>query len=170
MEIDLGPGSIRSWRGSDRDSLVQHANDRAVWLNLRDRFPHPYTEADADAWLELARRMEPESNFAIAVTGAAVGGIGIALQDDVSRRSGELGYWLGRAHWGRGIATAAVRATTDWAFETFDLCRIYAGVFEGNPASERVLAKAGYVLEGRLRKSVTKDGKTIDQLLYAISR
>ena len=170
MEIALGPSTLRSWQESDRDSLVRHANDRAVWINLRDGFPHPYTQADADAWLAIARAMEPETHFAIAVEGAAVGGIGIMLQDDVARRSAEIGYWLGREVWNRGIATAAVRATTDWAFDTFDLCRIHAAVFEWNHASARVLAKAGYVLEGRLRKSVTKDGKTMDQLLYAIIR
>ena len=67
-------------------------------------------------------------------------------------------------------ATAVVRALTDWAFDRFDLCRLYAGVFEGNPASARVLEKAGYALEGRLRRSVTKDGRTIDQFLYAVVR
>src|SRR5262245_50376424 len=170
MEIDLGPAAIRSWRKSDRDSLVRHANDRAVWINLRDRFPHPYTHADAESWLEFAEALEPETNFAIAVDGESVGGIGIMLQDDVARRSAEIGYWLGSRFWGRGIATAAVQATTEWAFASFDLCRIYAAVFEGNVASERVLAKSGYTIEGRLRKSVTKDGKTFDQFLYAVIR
>ena len=170
MELDLGSCTLRSWRPGDEDSLVRHADDRDIWINLRDRFPHPYTRDDARAWLRLAAESMPETNFAVAVAGEAVGGIGITLQDDVSRRSAEIGYWLGRASWGRGIATAAVRALTDWAFAHFDLCRLYAGVFEWNPASARVLEKAGYVLEGRLRRSVTKDGRTIDQLLYALVR
>jgi [ribosomal protein S5]-alanine N-acetyltransferase len=170
VELDLGPCTLRSWRSGDEDSLVRHADDRDVWINLRDRFPHPYTRDDARAWLRLVAESTPETNFAVAVAGEAVGGIGITLQDDVSRRSAEIGYWLGRAYWGRGIATAAVRALTDWAFAHFDLCRLYAGVFEWNPASARVLEKAGYVLEGRLRRSVTKDGRTIDQLLHALVR
>jgi [ribosomal protein S5]-alanine N-acetyltransferase len=170
VELDLGPCTLRSWRSGDEDSLVRHANDRDIWINLRDRFPHPYTRDDARAWLRLAAVSTPETNFAVVVAGEAVGGIGITLQDDVSRRSAEIGYWLGRAYWGRGIATAAVRALTDWAFAHFDLCRLYAGVFEWNPASARVLEKAGYVLEGRLRRSVTKDGRTIDQLLHALVR
>jgi [ribosomal protein S5]-alanine N-acetyltransferase len=61
-------------------------------------------------------------------------------------------------------------AVTDIAFSNHDLCRLYAHVFEWNGASVRVLEKAGYVCEGRLRKSVTKEGKTIDQLMYALVR
>jgi ribosomal-protein-alanine N-acetyltransferase len=167
VELDLGPCTIRSWRRSDEPSLVRHADDREVWINLRDRFPHPYTAADARAWLGFVDEKTPETDFAIAVAGQAVGGIGIGLRDDVARRSAEIGYWLGPALWGRGLATAAVRALTDWAFAHFDLCRIDAAVFGWNPASARVLEKAGYVLEGRLRRSVTKAGRTIDQLLYA---
>jgi RimJ/RimL family protein N-acetyltransferase len=170
VELDLGSCTLRSWRSGDEDSLVRHADDRDIWINLRDSFPHPYTRDYAQAWLRLVAEWTPETNFAVTVGGEAVGGIGITLQDDVSRRSAEIGYWLGRAYWGRGIATAAVRALTDWAFAHFDLCRLYAGVFEWNPASARVLEKAGYVLEGRLRRSVTKDGRTIDQLLHALVR
>jgi [ribosomal protein S5]-alanine N-acetyltransferase len=170
VELDRGICTIRSWRASDRDSLARHANDREIWINLRDRFPHPYTPADADAWLALAPELRPETNFAIAVDGEAVGGIGLALQEDVHRRSAEIGYWLGREYWGRGIATEALRATTEWGFAHLDLCRIYAAVFAWNPASARVLEKAGYALEGRLRRNVTKAGRTTDQWLYAITR
>jgi [ribosomal protein S5]-alanine N-acetyltransferase len=170
MVIDLGSCAIRSWRAGDEDALVCHADDREVWINLRDRFPHPYTAADAHAWLRLVAETTPETNFAIAVDGEAIGGVGITLNGDVHRRSAEIGYWLGKRFWGRGIATEVVRAMTDWAFARFDLCRLHAGVFEWNPASARVLEKAGYVLEGRLRRSVTKDGRTIDQFLYAVVR
>jgi RimJ/RimL family protein N-acetyltransferase len=170
VEIDLGLCTVRSWRWDDRESIVRHADDRAVWINLRDRFPHPYTLGDAEAWLRLAPEESPETNFAIDVGGEAVGGAGLTLRGDVYRRSAEIGYWLGRAHWGRGIATEVVCALTGWAFDSFDLCRIDATVFEWNPASARVLEKAGYTLEGRLRRAVTKDGRTIDALLYAVTR
>ncbi len=168
MQLDLGVCTVRRWRWGDRESIPRHANNWRVWINLRDRFPYPYTVADAENWLRSVRQMTPETQFAISIGDAAVGGIGITLLDDVHHRSGEIGYWLGEEFWGQGIATAAVRAVTDYAFSTFDVCRIQAAVFEWNPASMRVLEKVGYVLEGRLRKSVTKDGKTIDQSLYAI--
>jgi RimJ/RimL family protein N-acetyltransferase len=161
---------VRSWEWRDREAIVRHANNRNVWLNLRDRFPHPYTNADARNWLEMVVRVRPENSFAIAVDDEAVGGIGFTVQHDVGRRSAEIGYWLGEEFWGRGLATQALIAVTDYAFANYDLCRMYAHVFEWNPASARVLEKAGYQFEGRLKKSVTKDGQTIDQLMYAMVR
>jgi ribosomal-protein-alanine N-acetyltransferase len=161
---------VRSWEWRDRDAIVRHANNRNVSINLRDRFPSPYTVSDARTWLEMVVGRTPETNFAIDVAGEAVGGIGFSLQPDVAYRSAEIGYWLGEEYWGRGIATDALIAVTDHAFANYDLCRLYAHVFEWNGASARVLEKAGYVFEGRLRKSVTKEGKTIDQLMYAIVR
>lgn len=168
MELKLQKSTLRSWKPGDEESLVRHANSRAVWRNLRDAFPHPYTMADAIHWIQIANPTTPVTNFAIVVDGAAVGGIGLVLKDDVFRRSAEVGYWLGEAYWGRGIVTEALRAVTDYAFSSFDICRVYAGVFEWNPASARVLEKAGYEFEGRMKKSVTKDGETVDELIYAI--
>lgn len=171
MEFELTDGWVRSWKWKDRDSIVRHANNRNVWINLRDRFPHPYTLSDARNWLESVVDRRPETNFAIAnVNDEAVGGIGFILQQDVGRRSAEVGYWLGEEYWGRGLATQAVKVITEYAFVHYDICRLYAHVFEWNVASTRVLEKAGYLLEGRLKKSVIKDGKTIDQLMYAITR
>jgi len=170
MELKLNNSTLREWKEGDEQSLVLHANNRRIWRNLRDAFPHPYTLADAKHWIQIANPTTPSTNFAIVVDGAAVGGIGLLLKDDVFRRSAEIGYWLGEEFWGRGIVTEAVRAVTDYAFATFDLCRVYAGVFEWNAASMRVLEKAGYQFESRTRKSVTKDGQTIDELIYAIVR
>ena len=170
MKFELKTCSVRSWDWRDRDAIVRHANNRNVWRNLRDRFPYPYTDRDARNWLECIVDHQPETNFAISVAGKAVGGIGFILQPDVARRSAEIGYWLGEGFWRRGIATEAVIAVTDHAFANHDLCRVYAHVFDWNRASARVLEKAGYEFEGRMRKSVTKDGKTIDQLMYAVVR
>jgi RimJ/RimL family protein N-acetyltransferase len=167
VELKLSQGVLRPWQVRDAKALVLHANNRKIWLNLRDAFPHPYTLADARQWIQFARSSKPPCHFAIVIDGKAVGGIGLMFKEDVFRKSVEIGYWLGEAYWGRGIATEAVRALTDYAFTSFDICRIFAGVYEWNPASMRVLEKAGYTLEGRLKKSVTKDGKTIDEFLYA---
>ena len=167
MELELSKSRLRPWKPGDEESLVRHANSRVIWRNLRDAFPHPYTLANAQHWIRSANPATPVTNFAIVVDGTAVGGIGLVLKDDVFRRSAEIGYWLGEEYWGRGIVTEAVRAVTDYAFATFDLCRVYAGVFEWNPASMRVLEKAGYEYECRTRKSVVKDGEIIDELIYA---
>jgi RimJ/RimL family protein N-acetyltransferase len=168
MKLKLKTCTVRSWEWRDREAIVRHANNRKVSINLRDRFPYPYTDRDARNWLDAVIGLEPETNFAIDVADEAVGGIGYTRQFDVDRRSAEIGYWLGESFWGRGIATEALIAVTDHAFANHDLCRLYAHVFEWNNASARVLEKAGYVFEGRMRKSVTKEGQTIDQLIYAI--
>lgn len=170
MEIVLSRCRLRPFRDGDQASIARYANNRQVWINLRDRFPHPYARADADAWVQQVAGQDPPRQCGVEVEGEVVGGIGLTLQEDVHRRSAEIGYWLGEPFWGRGIMSEVVPAFTVYAFATFEVCRIYATVFEWNPASARILEKAGYVLEGRLRKSVTKDGRTIDQLLYACVR
>lgn len=170
MELKLSRSTIRNWRRGDEESVTRHANNHKIWLNLRDMFPHPYTIADARRWIEKESADRSSTNFAIDVDGAAVGAISLIFYEDVFRRSAEIGYWLGEEFWGKGIVTEAVKALTDYAFSNFDLCRVYAGVFEWNPGSMRVLEKAGYQFEARLRKHVTKDGQSIDQFIYAIVR
>ena len=168
MVIELGEWMIRSFRPDDAAAIAKYANNRKVWRNLRDRFPHPYSLQHAEVWIDLASSQSPETNFAIASATEAIGGIGLELRRDVHRRSAEVGYWLGEPYWGRSIATRALSAFAEYAFAEFDLTRIDAHVYEWNPASARVLEKAGFEYEGRLRKSITKDGQTIDQWLYAI--
>lgn len=168
--ISLGDFEIRPYASSDIAALVKHGNNAAVARNLRDRFPHPYTRAHAIDWIRYVRGENPVRDFAIAMRMELIGGIGVQIQDDVYRRSAEIGYWLAQPYWGRGIATRAVEAMTDYAFATYPIVRIYANVFEGNVASARVLEKVGYELEGRLRRSVYKNGVMLDQLVYAMIR
>ena len=167
MELVLGSCTLRDWRRTDRDALCRHANNLAIARNLRDGFPHPYTAAHADWWLAMCEKRSPQTFFAIAIADEAVGGIGLTLHDDVERVAAELGYWLSEAHWGKGVVTAAVRALTEWAFASFPLTRVYAMPFASNPASARVLEKAGFTLEGRLRRSIIKHEVVQDQLMCA---
>ena len=168
MELNLGHALIREWRRGDEESLVRHANNPKIARNLRDIFPSPYTLSDANQWIAHASTQMPVTDFAIVIDGEAAGGIGFVRQADVARRSVEIGYWLGETYWGRGIATEAVQAISDYIFANFDVCRIFSTVFDSNPASIHVLEKAGYSLEGRMRKAVTKGGQTLDALIYAL--
>ena len=167
VRIQLTKSLLREWRRGDEPSLVRHANNRNVWINLRDVFPYPYTPADARSWIRLATTNGLNLVFAIDVDGFAVGAIGVRPGDDVHRRSAEVGYWLGEEYWNRGIATEAVVATTEYAFNVLGVVRVHAEVFQWNTASMRVLEKAGYVREGVLRKSVYKDKQWVDEVVYA---
>jgi RimJ/RimL family protein N-acetyltransferase len=167
MQLKLKRSTIRPWRLNDAESLAKHANNRRVWLALRDVFPHPYTVDDANKFLQNATTAQPTTDFCIEVDGAAVGGIGIHLGRDVHRHTAELGYWLAEKLWGRGIVTEAVVAFSNFCLENFPLRRIYAEPFANNPASARVLEKAGFIFEGRLKNHVIKDGQLLDSLLYA---
>jgi len=170
MRIDLGRFHIREYRDTDAPALVRHANNRNIWRNLRDRFPHPYSHRDAFRWLQYVHQQMPPHDFAIANDDELIGAVGLQPQDDVHRHSAEIGYWVAEPYWGQGIATRAVRAMTAYTFANTPLVRLYAMVFEWNPASARVLEKAGYKLEGRLEKSVLKDHELIDQFVYATLR
>ena len=152
--------------------MVHHANSWKVARNLRDVFPHPYTEKDARDFVALCLQNEGRGQLcrAIDVGGQAVGTISLTVGGDVYRRSGELGYWLGEEFWGRGIMTAAVQRICREGFERFDLVRIYAEPFASNTASRRVLEKAGFTLEGVMRRGVYKDGQVLDYCMYALLR
>jgi len=158
---------VRRFVAGDAACVAAVANDRRIWLQLRDLFPHPYRLADAEHYIGRVAAVDPPLSLAIVVDGRAVGGVGLQLMTDVNRRSAEIGYWLGAAWWGRGIATEAVTLVSDWAFGAHGLLRIFAQPFAENLASRRVLEKSGYDLEGTLRRSAIKEGEVRDQCLYA---
>ena len=166
MNIDIDRYAIRSLRADDAAALARHANNHEIWLAMTDSFPHPYRLADAERWLALMVDQKPETCFAIADDEGLIGGVGLILGEDVYRTCAKLGYWLAQPYWGRGIATQVTVAMTRWGFQTFDLERIEAEVFDWNVASARVLEKAGYVLESRQRNKIVKDGELFDALLY----
>ena len=170
MHLSLGSCFVRHWAAEDASSLVRHANNRNIWINLRDRFPYPYTESDARGFLEHVATHHRPTVWAIDVDGEAVGGIGIVPMSDVERISAEIGYWLGESFWGRGIVTDALEGVTREVFRVFDVMRIFALPFADNIGSIRVLEKVGYVLEGHLRQSAIKDGIVRDQMQYAAYR
>jgi RimJ/RimL family protein N-acetyltransferase len=109
----------------------------------------------------------PPCTFAIEYMGELAGCIGLVKQTDVYKLSAEIGYWIGEPYWGLGIATTAVELLTEYGFHQLGLVRIYSGVFDFNKASQRVLEKAGYQLEGIFEKSVIKNGKICNEYRYA---
>ncbi len=156
--------ALRQWQTGDEKSLAENANNHKIWRNLKDVFPHPYTLTDAYEWVKIASNTP--TNFAIEVKGKAVGGIGILLKDDIYKKNVEIGYWLGEAYWGQGIISGAITEIVDYTFRDFDVFRIYAGVFEYNVASMRVLEKAGFHQEAILKQSLLKKGELFNEHIF----
>jgi len=159
--------SLRPLLLSDSKSIAYHANNKLIWINLRDRFPFPYSEKDAITFIEMVSGKNPVTEFAIDLDGIAIGVAGIILKDDVYRLNGEIGYWIGQDYWGKGIGTKVVAELTKICFEDFNLFRVYAEVFESNQASARVLEKNGFIKEATLNKAILKDGALQNLLIYA---
>jgi RimJ/RimL family protein N-acetyltransferase len=166
MNIPFKGGVLRPFTLDDVPTVAKHANDRDVWINLRDRFPHPYEEEHATAYISWLATLPRQLTWAIDVNGEAVGSISLMPLEDVERTSTEVGYWLGRSQWGKGIATKAVRALTSHALGGGEFTRVFALPFASNAASIRVLEKAGFVREGAMRRSCIKDGRILDQYMY----
>src|SRR6478752_8035454 len=158
---------IRPWREHDIAELAQVANNKKLWDNLRDRVPHPYTKNDAVEWIRLQSNIYPTTNFCIEAGGKVAGSIGIVPKEDIHRKSAEIGYFLGENFWGKGIATEAVKQLLEYINIHFDFVRLFAGVFEHNKASMRVLEKNGFHLESIQKNAVIKNGIILDEYMWA---
>lgn len=137
---------------------------------MTDQFPYPYSEKDGKAFIELATKDYPIHIFAIDIGGQAVGGIGIHPQADIHRKNAELGYWLAEPFWGQGIISNAIKSIVDFAFETYAINRVFARPYGTNIASQKVLEKNNFVLEGKFKQVLIKDNLLLDELVYAIRR
>lgn len=181
--LTLSKCIIRPWCKLDHESLVHAANNLNIARNMRDRFPSPYTYADAEWWISHAmEESPPQRSLAVTdpVTNAIIGGIGLELGSDVACRTAELGYWLGEEHWGNGIMGEAAKAFVDYGFREvkikdrhgleLGLTSIFSSCYAHNKGSEAVIKKAGLSFQGVSRANAWKDGKVIDSLNYDITR
>lgn len=161
---------LRPWQETDAESIAEYANNWKVAQNLRDIFPFPYTLEDARWYADHCAKEDENDRLVriIEVSGRAAGCISVFLEEDVYRKSAELGYWLGEPFWGHGIMTEAVREICAEAWERFDIVRIFAEPFACNKGSCRVLERAGFQLEGIKRSSVFKNGELLDSCMYAL--
>jgi ribosomal-protein-alanine N-acetyltransferase len=161
--------TLRPWTSDDLPSLVQYANNVEIARYLIDMFPHPYTVADGQAYLEFATSLAGNI-FAIDVAGQAVGSIALHPQSDIHRKNAELGFWLAQPFWGQGIITQAVCQVVAYGFQAFDITRIFARPFGTNRASQRVLEKAGFALEAQFTQTLFKNGEFLDEWVYGVRR
>ena len=161
---------LRKWQRGDEDCLVKHADNIEVAKFLKDSFATPYTYSDALQWIKFANRNIDSYNLAITLNDEVIGAIGVEKQQDVYRKSAELGYWLGEEYWNKGIMTNVVKEMIDLAFQNFNIVRLFAYVFSENQASAAVLEKAGFQLESIQKAAIYKNGKFMDQMIYTIIR
>ena len=172
--VDPARVAIREWEAGDVPTVAVLANDADVSAELRDRFPYPYPRSAAADMYKYVSAIRAEAEAAgaaggvvpvrpmlraITVDGVFVGGIGVYPGTAEARCVGEIGYWLGKRYWGHGIAPLVVAAMTDIAFATFpDIVRLEATIQGTNLASQRVVAKVGYVLEAIHHNATIKRG------------
>lgn len=157
---------IRPWKREDAGVLAAICNNKKIWLNVRDRFPHPYTVANAVEWIAFTLNQKPIQNMAIIYDRKIAGSIGVVPKDDVYRKSIEIGYFVGEEYWGKGIATAAVALIIDYIKAHFDVIRVFAEVFNHNVASMKVLENNGFHLEGIRKRSVVKNNVLMDDQVW----
>ena len=166
------PFTLRPWQLSDAEAIAPAADNPKIAANLRNAFPSPYTQADAEWFVGdcIAQDETRQLARAIVAEGRAVGSISVLLQNDVYEKSAELGYWLAEPYWGQGIMTEAVRRICREAFDRFAILRIFAEPFADNLGSRRVLEKAGFSWEGTMRNGVFKQGRVHSYCMYALLR
>ncbi len=157
---------IRPFKPEDADSLAAICNNKNIWLNVRDRFPHPYTVRNAVEWIAFTCNQKPVQHFAITYHHKIAGSIGVMTKEDINRKSIEIGYFIDEACWGLGIATVAVDLMTGYIKTHFDVIRIYAEVFEHNIPSMKVLEKNGFHLEGIRQKAVIKNNVVMNDYVW----
>lgn len=165
MEITLRP-----WHLDDVSDLVALANNKNIAQFMADVFPHPYTIENGKTFIAFATSNPNSKIFAIIVNNKPVGSIGLHLQTDILKKNAEIGYWIGEAYWGKGIITKAVPQMVDYGFKHLDIVRIFARIFGTNKASQKVMEKCGFILEGKYEKTIFKNNQFLDELIYAIRK
>ena len=159
---------LRPFSHEDAKDVQRLAGDWEVAATTE--VPHPYEDGMAEEWIgghEAAFQRGSEIVFAITLgSGGLVGAIGLSINE--KHRRGELGYWIGTAFWNNGYCTEAVRAVVRYGLEELVLNRIEARHMTKNPASGRVMAKAGMKLEGVMRQQVLRRDSFEDMAIYGV--
>lgn len=162
--------TIRGWQLEDAADLAKVINNKKIQDNLRDGIPYPYTKADAEEFITAMRLADQNQTYAFAIIadGRVIGSIGVFRCENIHFRSAEMGCYIAEDYWGRGIGTNVVKQVSAYIFAHTDIIRIFAEPFAQNQASCRILEKAGFQLEGLLRKNAVKNGRILDMKMYAL--
>lgn len=164
--------NLRKWTMEDAQQLSEMLNNQKILVNLRDGLPFPYTIDDAKDYIQAMLNSDEDKTFPYAITheDQVIGSIGVFRKDNIHFRTAELGYYIAEPYWGQGHGTRAVKQICEMVFETTDIIRVFAEPFARNLGSCRILEKAGFQLEGILRKNAVKNGQIEDMKLYSLVR
>lgn len=157
---------LRPWRREDLEDLVCLANNEKISKYLLSTFPYPYKREDGEKWIDYCLLEGFKTQRALLYHSKIAGGIGIDVNEDIHRKSAEIGYWLGEIYWGKGIMPIAVSEFTQVCFEQYDFNRLYARVCSANPSSGKVLEKAGYTYKCAFEKDMVFGDEIFDTLVY----
>ncbi len=156
---------LRKFEARDEELLVSYLNDGELTRFLSSRIPQPYTHDSASWWVKTGSTIG--TVYAIIYNEILVGSISAIPGEFEKQRTAEVGYWVARPYWGRGIASYALAEFTQRVFESTNLIRLYASVFEANVASARVLSKCGYTLDAVLQSAIYKNGSVFNELHFS---
>lgn len=162
--------SLRPIVNSDKERLAVLMNNQNVSMYMSNRVPFPYSEKDAESFLELIKNSPGHHFYAVTLNSELIGGAGLHPQSLNHSKNIELGYWLGEQYWNKGYTTEVVTKMIEKAFSLPDINKIFARTFEGNIASEKVLLKNGFILEGTLKQNIFKNGKYLDEKVFGLLR
>lgn len=158
---------LMQWEIANKNLLVKLCNevDRQY---ISNRLPFPYTESDAQWWLNMVQQKDGKDGIfrAIVVNEEYIGNISVEKKSDVHCKDAEIGYLLLTNKWSKGIMTQAVKQICSIAFEKLDIIRITGLVYQPNIASKRVLEKNDFILEGIMKNAVFKNDKIYDLCIY----
>ncbi len=163
---------LRPYALTDAPDLQRLAGDQAIAATTLN-IPHPYPDGAAEVWIGThAAKWAAQEELIFAITLRATGGLlgSAGLMIQAAHGQAELGYWIGVPYWNQGYATEAVRAVLDCGFLTLELSRIHAHHMTHNPASGRVMEKAGMRREGFSPQALKKDGRLVDAVFYGALR
>jgi len=156
---------LRPFQIGDVDASQAYRND-IEFARFLPHIPQPFTREDAEAFviLNMSEPWDRSPTFAVVFEGRLIGTVNLEI--DHLERTAMVGYAIGRAWWGQGLACEAARAVMDWGIDTFHLTRIWASTDVGNVRSQRVLEKLGMRRENAINQGLP--GESVDEVMYGL--
>jgi len=170
LKIEGKQITLRKLKKSDAPSIYQNAKDFEIARYTT--LPHPYRLKNAEDFIKMThQKIRKKKAFELGIElkeSKEIIGMMSLMDIDYDNKNAEIGYWLGKKYWGKGIMKEAIKLILNFGFKKLNLVRIYARVMHPNIASAKLLERSGFKYEGRMRKTTLRRGKWMDDLRYSI--